>query len=207
MWGYTNDLWKYSGGQWTWVGGANVVYQAGEYGTLGTANASNIPGSRWGSVSWIDTNGNFWFFGGNGYDSTGQSAELNDLWKYNGGLWTWMSGAKVINQAGVYGIQGTAAPGNTPGARWGAVSWTDKSGNFWLFGGNGHDSTGTLGSLNDLWKYNGGQWTWMNGANVINQAGVYGTKGTAAPDNTPGSRLFASAWTDARRLLALRWLR
>jgi hypothetical protein len=29
----------------------------------------------------------------------------------------------------------------------------DASGNFWLFGGLGMDSTGTLGYLNDLWKF------------------------------------------------------
>jgi len=33
------------------------------------------------------------------------------------------------------------------------VNWTDASGNFWLFGGNGFDSAGTQGYLNDLWKY------------------------------------------------------
>ena len=195
-WGYLNDLWKYNGGQWTWIGGAAVVYQAGTYGTLGTASASNIPGARWGGVSWTDSSGNFWLFGGEGDDSTPQLGELNDLWKYSNGQWTWMSGANVVNQTGVYGTMGTAAPGNIPGARWGAVSWVDTSGNFWIFGGNGHDSAGTFGVLNDLWKYSGGQWTWMGGGNVVNQAGIYGTLGTAASGNIPGSRLFASAWTD-----------
>jgi len=33
------------------------------------------------------------------------------------------------------------------------VSWSDASGNLWLFGGEGFDSTGTEGTLNDLWEY------------------------------------------------------
>jgi hypothetical protein len=38
-----------------------------------------------------------------------------------------------------------------PGARQSAVVWTDTSGNVWLFGGDGDDSTGGAGVLNDLW--------------------------------------------------------
>lgn len=193
---YLNDLWKYSNNQWTWIGGAEFGYQAGAYGSLGTAGPSNIPGARWGGASWQDSNGNFWLFGGEGDDSTQQLGQLNDLWKYSGGQWTWMSGANTVNQAGVYGKLGTAAATNVPGARWSAVNWTDKNGNLWLFGGNSHDPTGTIGALNDLWKYSGGQWTWMGGTNAINQPGVYGSLGTAAPANIPGARFFASAWTD-----------
>ena len=57
------------------------------------------------------------------------------------------------------------AASNVPGARYGAVSWTDSSGNLWLFGGFGYDSTGGSGYLNDLWQYSPstGQWTWVSG--------------------------------------------
>jgi len=30
---------------------------------------------------------------------------------------------------------------------------TDRSGNLWLFGGDGFDSTSKVGQLNDLWMY------------------------------------------------------
>jgi hypothetical protein len=43
--------------------------------------------------------------------------------------------------------------GDTPGQRDLAVSWIDGSGNFWLFGGEDWDSTGTAGKLNDLWEF------------------------------------------------------
>ncbi len=102
--------------------------------------------------------------------------------------WTWMSGANVSNQAGTYGTLGTPAPGNVPGGRWGAGSWTDSSGNFWLFGGSGVDGDFNQGLLNDLWKYSAGQWTWMSGANVRDQGGTYGTQGIPDPGNVPGYR-------------------
>jgi hypothetical protein len=186
-------------------GGANVVAQKGVYGTLGTAAAGNVPGAREFTVTWTDTSGNFWLFGGEGLDSAGTIGALNDLWKYAAGQWTWMGGSNVANQKGTYGTLGTPAPGNVPGARKSAVTWIDASGNLWLFGGGGYDSAGTVGALNDLWKYSTGQWTWMGGSNVANQKGVYGTLGTAAASNVPGARGIvtdtstgiAVTWTDA----------
>ena len=68
--GYLNDLWKYEGGQWTWMSGSNQTYQNGTYGQLGIANSSNIPGSRQSAVSWIDSNNTLWLFGGEGNDAT-----------------------------------------------------------------------------------------------------------------------------------------
>jgi N-acetylneuraminic acid mutarotase len=194
---YLNDLWRFSAGQWTWMGGSNFTSQLGVYGTPGVAAAGNIPGARWRAVQWTDTAGNFWLFGGEGESSTAASGILNDLWKFSAGEWTWMGGSNAFDRNGIYGTKGTASPANFPGARYGAANWTDAAGNFWLFGGFGYDSTGTLGVLNDLWKYSGGQWTWMSGANVANQMGIYGTQGTGAAGNAPGARDFSAAWTDA----------
>src|SRR5262249_21019412 len=129
------------------------------------AAAGNLPGARNGGVTWTDSSGNLWLFGGLGYDSAGNYGFLNDLWKYSGGQWTWMAGSNTAGQKGTYGTLRTAAAGNIPGARDGAVTWKDGSGNFWLFGGNGYDSTGTDGTLNDLWEYTSGQWIWMGGSN------------------------------------------
>ena len=84
-------------------------------------------------TNWVDSSGNLWLFGGFGYDSAGTRGSLNDLWKYSNGEWTWESGSKLVNQIGVYGTQGVPAPGNIPGARNWSVTWTDLSGNLWLF--------------------------------------------------------------------------
>lgn len=192
-----NDLWKYSGGQWTWIAGSNLYGQKGTYGTQSTADVNNWPGARAGSSSWTDASGNVWLFGGIGFDSAGSENSLNDLWKYSGGQWTWMSGAKIGAQQGKYGSLGVAAASNAPGARDSAVTWTDASGNLWLFGGFGYDSAGTISFLNDLWKYSAGQWTWMGGSSIAGQQGSYGTQGMAGASNVPGARHWAVSWTDS----------
>ena len=188
-------------GQWTWEGGLNTVNTSGVYGTLGTASASNVPGARYWTGSWTDSSGNFWLFGGVGYDSTGATGYLNDLWHYSSSTkqWTWVSGGNVDNASGVYGTLGTGSIGNVPGARQAASSWTDSSGNLWLFGGVGYDSIGAVGNLNDLWRYSpsSGVWTWIGGGSADNASGVYGTLGSASAGNVPGARQAASSWIDA----------
>ena len=167
---------------------------AGVYGMQGTAAPTNMPGGREDAASWLDAAGNLWLFGGWGIDATPNSSggPLNDLWKYTPGTgqWTWMSGSSTQNHWGVYGAQGKAATGNTPGARVSAATWLDSSGNFWMFGGAGLDSTVNdiiAGVLNDLWEYSPatGLWTWVNGSNMKDQVGVYGTQGVAAAMSIP----------------------
>jgi N-acetylneuraminic acid mutarotase len=154
-----NDLWKFnpSAQTWTWVNGSDSINAFGVYGTQGAASAGNVPGARFSALSWTDAAGNLWLFGGSGFDSTGASGEdlLNDLWKYSPGAntWTWINGVDGVDAAGIYGTKGTAAANNQPGARYFAGSWTDHSGNFWLFGGIGYSSTGQYSSVNDLWKF------------------------------------------------------
>ena len=89
---------------------------------------------------------------------------------------------------GVYGTKGTPEAGNVPGGRNCSVSWTDGSGNLWLFGGYGAAASGS-GYLNDLWKWDGTNWTWVSGSNTPGQFGTYGTQGIAAPENVPGGRV------------------
>ena len=110
--------------------------------------------------------------------------------------WTWTSGSFSVNQFGTYGQQGVASSGSTPGARISPVSFTDKSGNLWLFGGIGYSAYWQYGDLNDLWEYSNGQWIWVSGSSQTEQAGVYGTRGVPAPTNVPGARYTAVGWTD-----------
>lgn len=283
---YRDDVWEFNPtiNEWTWMSGSNALGQAGVYGTKGIPSAGNTPGARYGSNSWVDSQGNVWLFGGEGCDSTGTPGKLNDLWELNlsTGLWTWVNGPDVANQpavpgtmgvpapgnvpgsgynanwidkqgnlwlfgnfsglddmwkyspatnewtwmkgdttvqplndpsqppAAIYGTFETPAPGNTPGGRLGTVSWTDQSGNFWLFGGSGHDADGVLGYLNDLWELNPStiEWAWMGGSSVAvgscpqtaftcGQPGVYGTLLTAELGDTPGGRYDDAAWTDS----------
>ena len=193
-----NDLWKFDGTGWTWVSGSNSTDQPGVYGTKGVAAASNVPGSRYGAVSWSDTAGTMWLFGGSGYDSAGNVGLLNDIWKFSGGEWTWVGGSNTANPLGSFGTLGVAAPGNAPGGRSNAVGVADAAGNLWLFGGVGCDTTFCGGALSDLWKYSGGEWTWETGQSSVNPTlpGVYGTEGIAAQGNTPGGRYSTGGWID-----------
>lgn len=197
--GWLNDLWRYSAGEWTWMGGPTIVDQTAVYGTLGVPAPSNIPGARDSAGRWTDAAGNLWLFGGNGYDSdrTTDYGWLNDLWIYRTGEWTWVGGTNEQYQPGVYGTQGVPAASNIPGSRIGAVTWTDRNGDFWLFGGGGEGAVaGSTGYLNDLWKYSSGQWTWVGGSNLADQSGIYGNEGEPAPGNTPGARQNAVGWID-----------
>ena len=200
--GELSDLWRYelATGEWTWVSGNVGLYWSGFYGTRGVSDPSNKPGARQGAVSWTDTTGNLWLFGGDGYDSAGHSGWLNDLWKYDitSHEWTWESGSDSRAQAGSYGTKGEADPANVPGARLSAVAGLDSQGRLWLFGGTGYDSANNAGRLNDLWRYDpiSRQWTWMSGSKIRNQMGVYGTQGISDPLNVPGGRYQAVSWSD-----------
>jgi N-acetylneuraminic acid mutarotase len=164
------------------------------------AATGNVPGARVLPVSWTDSAGDLWLFGGQGY-AAGTIGYLNDLWRYSpsSGQWTWVGGSNTVNSTGVYGTEGMAVAGNVPGARAGSVSWIDSTGNLWLLGGVGSDSAGTLGALNDLWRYSpgSGQWTWVGGSNTVNSKGVYGTQGMAAAGNVPGARAGSVSWIDS----------
>ena len=191
-----NDLWMFdpSVGLWTWVGGSNSGRAIGVYGTQGSASAGNVPGGRTNPVTWVDTAGNFWLFGGFGLDATGAGGTLNDLWTYNptAHAWTWVSGSNTINGMGNYGAQDTPAASNIPGARYQATAWTDTAGNLWLFGGVGSGA----GTLDDLWTYNltTGLWTWVSGSNAGNVSGSYGS---GVGNGVPGSREAGAAWRDS----------
>jgi N-acetylneuraminic acid mutarotase len=200
--GTLNDLWMYAPttGLWTWASGSNSVNAPGVYGTQATPAAANVPGARSAGATWVDASGNLWLFGGSGIDAAGNNGSLNDLWTYSpgSGQWTWVGGANTVNAQGVYGTKGTPAAANVPGARSGATSWIDGSGNLWLFGGDGFASTATVGTLNDLWMYrpSTGQWTWIGGSNTVNAPGVDGILEAPAAANVPGARSGAASWTD-----------
>ncbi|MCL2659521.1 MAG: kelch motif-containing protein, partial [Acidobacteriaceae bacterium] len=214
----SNDVWSYdpSAQQWTWYGPAAGADPGGDgngwYVTAGAANAANLPGSRSGARSWTDASGNLWIFGGYGWDAaaaaypapynTPAQSWLNDLWKYDAsGQWTlmatntypWQGSSPVWDwdcSEQSYGTQGVTLGSNMPGARADAVTWVDASGNLWMFGGYGMDSTCSPGSLNDLWMYDtaSNKWTWQSGSKTANPSALA---------TTPSGRSSASGWTDA----------
>ena len=129
--------------------------------------------------------------------------------------WTWIGGSNTafegnLNMPEAWGTLGVFAPGNIPGAHEYTSSWTDKNGDFWLFGGEGKDSQGELGTLNDLWRFSpsSNQWAWMGGTSTLTcgvgmygyeclVVPVFGTMGTPASSNTPGGRQNGANWVDS----------
>jgi N-acetylneuraminic acid mutarotase len=217
--GLANDLWEFnpSINQWAWVsgdsnfGGSNMDYL--NYGVLGQPAAGNFPGWRVAEATWTDADGNFWLFGGQGYAAGAVQGLLNDLWEFNPSTnqWAWMGGSSTLNcangppgycdQPGVYGALGVPATGNIPGSRISPFNWKDGNGNFWMFGGAGIDATSNFNYLNDLWEFSSAknEWVWMGGSSSLGSGspgGMYGTLGTSAPSNQPGSRAGGANWTD-----------
>lgn len=192
---YLNDIWQYDRalGRWIWQGGANTFNSPGTYGTIGVEAPGNAPGGRHTGTTWTDADGDLWLFGGYGIGASGAPAWLNDLWRFDrtSKQWTHMKGSTATGGAATYGVQGTPAAGNTPGARSSATGFF-RDGNLWLFGGYNGTSY-----YNDLWRYEiaTGNWAWMEGSNTANQNGVYGVQGTPNGTNTPGSRRDATGWT------------
>ena len=179
---------------WEWVSGENMENSVGDYGMQGIESKKNMPMARSFPTGWTDKDGNLWMFGGM-FD---KEKFLNDVWMYKPSqdVWVWVTGDNVPDQPGVYTKRGFSSK-NKPGARRGALSWTDKDGNFWLFGGYGVDEEGNKGRLNDLWQYipNKG-WAWMSGDETAERYGRYGTLQQASKDNFPGAREGATGWTD-----------
>lgn len=119
--------------------GDHSIDNIGIYGTKGLAASTNKPGARTSATTWRDHAGNLWMFGGLGM-SNSEQGYLNDLWKFNPATnqWIWVKGDSSILQYSIYGTQGAAAVTNKPGGIYASVSWTDNSGNLWLFGGFGY---------------------------------------------------------------------
>ena len=144
-----NDLWMFDPVtlEWTWMGGSTFQNDNGNYVGLCDTN-SQLPSARYENRSnWTDDCGNLWTFGGVSNNIGG----LTDLWIYSvsTGKWIWASGSNAGNMFPVYGTQGISNAANMPGGRSGSVTWTDSSGNLWLFGGFDFN----FNTKNDLWRF------------------------------------------------------
>lgn len=209
--GTLSDLWKFDiiTQQWTWVNGSQLTYQGTPvYGTLNIASASNNPGHRSLSYTWVDNAGDLCLFGGYGYDSFGSGPSgKNDMWKYNisTNMWTWFGGSVGLDPPASYGTVGILSPSNIPGGRSDMVGWKDSMGNVWIFGGYGVTTTSTSNLMNDLWKYDisVNQWVWLKGSIAFTQPGIYGTATIPAAANVPGARRSSHTWIDKSGFL---WL-
>ncbi len=185
-------------GLWTWVNGDTTVNLPPHFGIKGIPDSLNHPSGAYEGCEWTDKKGNFWFFEG-----AGSLGCENDLWKYNPStnMWAWMKGNGIGSDTGSYGVQGVEAISNLPPCRiFGMASWTDTSGNLWMYGGyNNINHNGQDNNFSDLWKFNiaTNNWTWVQGSNIPNQPPIWGVQSVSSSFNTPGARSeVVCAWTD-----------
>jgi N-acetylneuraminic acid mutarotase len=185
--------------QWSWESGSNLTQQAPVYGTKGVADATAYPGSRSGAATWTTSDGKLWLFGGEGFNSSGTSKKLNDLWMYDPATkqWTWKHGPTINDpESFSFGTKGVASASNLPRIRTGASTWVDHAGNLWLFGG-AHGAGMQI--MNDMWKYvpSTNQWTWISGSSAVAfDEGGKGTLGVPDPASYPRALTNASATVD-----------
>ena len=132
------------------------------YGTLGTPAAGNIPGGRDGAVE-LDRQQrqSLALWGLWRPMPTATAGYLNDLWEFNPSTNNGPGWAEAARSAVWQASPASTArwerllPETSPEAVLDAASWTDSSGNFWLFGGSRLSMpTAMLGYLNDLWEFN-----------------------------------------------------
>lgn len=96
-------MWRFSGGQWVYVGGPQVIGGSGTYPP--SYGMGGYPPSRFGAAFTIGKGGDtLYLVGGNG-----NNGPLNDVWGYaidfvspNLGQWTWKAGSAGPLGAGIY---------------------------------------------------------------------------------------------------------
>jgi N-acetylneuraminic acid mutarotase len=166
QYGNLNDLWMYniSTGIWVYVTGGKTSNNFGVYDVFGGYSAMNTPGSRLGSVSFVDSLGNLQLFGGAGLAAASSlSGYLNDLWVFDPelGQWAWINGSAMPNSLSFYGVFNETNSSVKPGGRFGSTIWVSQSNDATfaafdpvLFGGFGYanGSVPITGLLNDVFS-------------------------------------------------------
>ena len=196
----------------TYLQGSLGFDESASFHNKGTYSYSH-PEALASQCMWSDGAAVYMFGGTHAQTSQANSLELNNrLWKYtpNNGwellkgstgtvVVTTTSSTPVYNGSSdlIYGSPGTASPTNLPGARAGASYTSDGNGGFFMYGGYGLGYNGggkAVGVLEDLWYFDGTNWTSLMDYVSVGRSAVYGTQGQSNSTNTPGSRVGAALW-------------
>jgi N-acetylneuraminic acid mutarotase len=201
VYGESSDIWAFNTAtkQWAWYSGPLTAGPTPVMGTSGTFSSTYHPGGRDSGCLWVNSaTGYIYVFGGESTDTNAKNGPMNDLWEYNPTTlqWAWISGSMTYNSTGNYGAIRVANSGYIPGSREFQNCFTGINNEFYMFGGQGYDSAGNFGDLNDLWLYipSANTWTWIKGQLTNGGAATYGTQNLPALNNTPDNRFSASTW-------------
>jgi len=204
----SGNLWKYNiaNNEWTWMSGFGNIANIPNFGTKGISSVNNCPPSiHENNCTWIDNdNDNLWFYGGLGGGESFSDNYYNDLWRYNisNNEWTWIYGNATTNIPPNFGLKGISDILNNPGGRASYSAFKDQNNDLCFFGSgnNFFNNNSFVVLLNDIWKYsiNSNLWTWVNGDNIINGMGNYGSICNADINIAPRSRFENRAsWSDS----------
>lgn len=134
----------------------SIVLGATQRKSLDNKFGHPAPGSRSGSAGWRDSLGNFYLFGGEGFDehSTDQAHYLNDLWIFNSSTKSWHQEDPTDT-----GVTPSSHPNKrqVPKARKGAVMCGISGVLLLIFGGQ----SGPEEVLYDTWIYNIPMHSWL----------------------------------------------
>lgn len=158
--GNTNDFWKWNKTHWILLQGNG-------------SDSNDLPSARNQFTFWTDNFGVFWIFGG-----LSSAGFINDIWKYEGGMWTRMGHGNEESQ-GVYSLDSYAYPsGRIPPL----TLFNPATNRMTLVGGYGlglvYDfgfSFSSTGVLADIWEWNGTMWTWLYGDQTLQMKSNYNT--------------------------------
>lgn len=205
-----DDMWRLNLSTLTW----EELYNGGFNGDDSKmVNYLSYPVGRNRATTWISGGILYMFGGSTEFSNTLQhTASLTaDLWRYHrkNNLWQLVSDVTRLNQhSGHHAHEDAAQCSNVPGGRVNAASWTDSSGNLWLFGGLGVHHSNPLSNtsphlLSDMWRFGMDNQCWelISGGESPEAAGSYGELGKAAETNFPGARTEMMAWAGEDNLL------
>lgn len=146
-WSTFNDLWRFdfTKSQWFWVGGWNKGDCYGSWGSKKVKSPQNMISARYGYSMSVDSTGNIWIYGGERNNGTIRYA-FNDIWRWDGSVWTWMEGSDKEDQYADYSNTSAMIGSKT----YAEMVISDKD-VLYIFGGCFIKKGLTY---NDMWKYN-----------------------------------------------------
>lgn len=185
----TDAIWEFNNSAklWRWVKGSHIHNGYTYYRHQQIFDVLNEPGGA--DITGIN-NGN-WQINNKAYFLTRDVKVAGDknaqsLWEYDLDKNTWTISNGWKNNQFNKGVKGVPAVTNFPGPLSRYSCWRVDSTLYAYKGGQGWSAA----TSDMMWSYDlkTKMWTWLHGDVGSDLYPVYGTKGVAAPQNTPGSR-------------------
>ena len=208
---HLDDLWEFNLKSTAWINHSDgiKINEKPKHASKPSFESVGVPGSRSGSVTWIDNKGDLWLFGGFSNTNKEDSIECyNDLWRFDisKNIWYNVKGNLSDN---LLNDSTTVERGEDilPSGRYNAAGWFDeKQKQLWIYGGIGYGTSARqFGGLSDMWGYDLSKNLWQCVIKEfrINAEFNIGTAEQPSPKNNPGKRVKPTRWIDKKGNLFL----